>query len=439
MKKRTAIIGLLSSLSFLPPLLPGQSTPSVGGGGNAGNGTASPDLLTYSLTVSNSTIFGYNGVSGASDSVNISGNAGYVSGSDRHPTSFIYSGGYLFGNNGQPSTGFQNFGVSQVLNTRKWSFVVSDVISYLPATPRYGLAGIPGVGDVGTLPIATGPQTGDALLTNYGQRVTNSASGSADYHLSGRTNINGFTSYTNQHFFGSQPQAVSNVLLNAFGQGINNNQFTAGAQLQHNLSAATLVGGGYTYTRSSYPSLNGFNFTSSSVVGIYQHTFSPRLSFQASAGPQWTHGSNADIFPSKLGLTANIGASYVAGRTNYSLNYSRGTGTGSGVLLGSTSDYFSFTGQRTFSDRWSAGIFAGYGHSQSLSNDPTLYTSTNSFTAGLQGTRRLSEHFSAFASYSLQYQDVGQLLATNNAFNGTAHVISFGVTYAPRPIHLGRR
>lgn len=414
---------LLLSLCALP--LHGQSASAPGGATSSSGGTTAPDLLSYSITASNSLIFGYSGVNGPSDTINISGNAGYVSGSEHHPTSFVYSGGYLFGNNGQPSSSFQSLGVSQVLNTRQWTFIVGDVISYLPSTPRFGLAGVPGVGDIGSLPIASGQQIGDALLTNYGQRVTNTVNGSADYRFTARTNVSAFGGYTIQRFLGNS--------------GLNSNLFNGGAQVQHNLTAATTVGVGYTYVHSTYPSFSNLGFNSHALLGIYQHTFSPRLSLQASAGPQWTSGTNSTFFPSRLGVAANVGVTYLAGRNNYSLNYARGTSTGSGVLLGSTSDYLNFAGQRRFSENWNAGVFAGYGHAQSLSNDPALYTNSNSFSAGLQGNRRLSEHFSVYGSYSLQYQAVGQLLAANNAFNGTAHVISFGVTYAPRPIHLGRR
>lgn len=421
------------------PHLHGQTDASASSGGTPSllGSFAEGDTLNYSLSVSNSLIVGYSGVNGPSDSVNLSGNAGFVSSSQSHPTSFIYSGGYLFGNNGQPSSSFQNFGVSQVLNTRQWAFVASDVISYLPSTPRFGLAGVPGVGDIGTLPIATGQQNGDALLTNFGQRITNNASGSADYKLTNRTNINGFAGYTIQRFLGSSGGSVGGGI--AGGSGYDNNLFNAGVQAQHNLTAATMVGVGYTYLHTTYPSLSAFGFTSNSVVGIYQHTFSPRFSMQASAGPQWTAGSNQSNIPSRLSVAANVSVNYVAGRNNYSVNYSRGTSAGSGVLLGSLSDYLGFSGQRRFSESWGAGFFGGYGHAQSLSTIPALYTNTNSFTAGLQGNRRLSDHWSAYGSYALQYQTVGQLVATNNAFNGTAHVISFGITYTPRPIHLGRR
>lgn len=434
------------SLLLLPVLAPAQGVPSTAGssapstvaGGGGGGITSAADVLTYNISASNSIITGYSGANGFSDSVNIAGNASYVSGSERHPTSFVYSGGYLFGNSGQPSSTFQNIGVSQVLNTRTWTFVVSDVFSFLPSTPRYGLAGIPGVGDTGSLPIATGQLSNDAVLTNYGQRVSNSASGSASYRFSARTNVDLFAGYTLQRFLNGASASTA-LVNNGFGTGINNNSLSAGAQLNHRLTAATTIGGAYTYSHSSYPSPYNFSFTSNALLATYQHTFSPKLAMQASVGPQWTSGSDSRLVPTRLGVAAGLNVTYVAGRTNYGIGYNRGTNAGSGVLLGATTDYVNFSGQRRFTERWAGGAFLGFGRAQSLSNDPALYSSTNSFTAGLQANRSIGEHFSAFSSYAMQYQTVSRLIATNNAFDGVAHIISFGVTYTPRPIHLGRR
>ena len=100
-------------LLLLPSLLSAQSAPSadVGGTPSSSGALAVAGQLTYTLSASGSVVTGYNGVNGVSDSINIAGNAAYVSSSERHPTSFVYSGGYLFGNNGQPSTAYQNLGV----------------------------------------------------------------------------------------------------------------------------------------------------------------------------------------------------------------------------------------------------------------------------------------------------------------------------------------
>lgn len=388
--------------------------------------SASADLLSYSVSASNSLIFGYNGVNGASDSLNISGSAGYVSGSERHPLSFVYSGGYLFGINGQPSSSFQNLGVSQVLNTRKWTFMISDVVSYLPVAARFGLAGVPGVGDIGSQPIGTGLSPNDALLSNFGRRITNTVTGGASVRLTGRTSIRTSASYAKQHFLD--------------GNGIENNQFIAGGELDHAFTRATTLGVGYTYSRALYPQ-NGLSFITQSVVGIFQHSFSRQLNVYASVGPQWTHGSNATLIPSQNSVSIGAGASYLRGHDTYTASYSRGTSTGSGVVYGALTDTFTLAAQRQFSRDWSGGLFASYGHARSLADkSSSLYTNASSFAVGVQASRRLGEHWSAFGSYAAQYQDVSQVLATNNAFNSTANVLSFGVTYSPRPIRLsGRR
>lgn len=444
MKAPHIIPSVAWALLVLPVLASAQSAPTsseaVGGTPSISGALATAGQLTYSLSVSGSAITGYNGVNGVSDSINVAGNAAYVSASERHPTSFIYSGGYLFGTNGQPSTAFQNFGVSQVLSTRKWTFVASDIISFLPSTPAYGLAGVPGVGDYGSTPVAITQQATGAALTNYGQRINNLTSGSASYRLDQRNDIDLSGSYNFQHYLdgnGGFTGTNGNLLTN--NGGINNNVLTAGAQFNHHLTAATTVGAIYSYSHSTYPSPYQLSFSSNAVLASVQHIFSPRLSFNASAGPQWTTGSNALLFPSRVSVTAQVSLLYTAGRNNYTLGYNRSTSTGSGVVLGAEVGTLNLSGQRRFSPTWNGGVSAGYTRVNSLATVPSLATSIDSFTAGLQANHQIGEHFSAFGSYALQYQSVGQLAATDNAFNGVAHVISVGVTYVPRPIHLGRR
>ena len=427
MKQLHLIIGsvaVLGSLASAPAAL-AQAAASVAPSASQPSSNTQADLLTYSLSASESLIFGYNGVDGPSDSFNISGSAGYVSGSERHPLSFVYSGGYFFGNNGQPSSSFQNLGISQVLNTRKWTFLLSDLVSYLPVAPRFGLSGVPGVGDIGISPIGTGIIPGDALLTNFGRRITNTAIGGATVRLTGRDSVRSSVSYTKQHFLD--------------GNGIENDQLIAGGELDHAFTQATTVGAGYTYALATYPQSN-VSFTSQSVVGIFQHSFSAHFNVFASLGPQWTHGSDSTLIPSSTNLSIAAGGSYFRRHDTYTASYSHGTSTGSGVLYGALTNNFTGAAQRRFSDNWTGGLFASYGSARTLADQSSgLYTSTSSVAGGVQGSRRLGEHWSVYGSYAAEYQTVSQLLVTDNAFNGVANVISFGVTYAPKPIRLTRR
>ena len=274
------------------------------------------------------------------------------------------------------------------------------------------------------MPISTGQVANDALLTNYGRRITNTVSGGADYHFSGLTTLRNSGSYTKQHFLD--------------GNGLENDTASVGSELDHQISGKTLLGGGYTFSRSIYPQ-SSFSFTSHSVVGVVQHTFGPRLSFNASAGPQWTVSSNSALIPSQLNATVTVGAVYTQELNTFSASYTRGTSAGSGVLLGTLSDTLSVTAHRQFSKDWTGGLFGSYGHAHALSNVASLYTAASSVSGGVQGSRRLGPLFSAYGSYAAQYQSLGAAAAANNAFNGTAHIITVGLSYAPRPIHLGRR
>lgn len=386
---------------------------------------ASADLLTYTVSASESLIVGYNGVNGASSSVNIAGSAAYVSGSERYPVSFVYGGGYIFGNNGQPSASFQNLSISQVINARKFTFILSDLVSYLPVASRFGISGVPGAGDLGTSPIGTGIVPGDSLLSNYGRRVTNTAIGSASYRLTDHDSIRSSLSYAKQHFLD--------------GNGIENNQLTAGGELDHAFHQNTTIGAGYTYTRGIY-SQSGISFVSQGAAGIIQHSFGPHLSASAWVGPQFTRGSDKTLVPSRTSLLVGSSASYYRRHDSYTANYSHGVSAGSGVLYGALVDDLSLSARRNFSENWTGGFFSSYSHGRTLANKGSgLYTSASSATAGIQVNRRVGEHWSVYSSYAAEYQDIGQLQATNNAFDGVAHALSFGVTFSPKSLRLGRR
>ena len=109
-------------------------------------------------------------------------------------------GGILIGNSGQPSTFFQSHSFSQVLSTKHWNIDVADNVSYLPESPVSGLSGIPGVGDVGVDPISVGPNSGIGVLTNYGPRVSNSASVSVSRTLTGHISAQASGLYAIQRF-----------------------------------------------------------------------------------------------------------------------------------------------------------------------------------------------------------------------------------------------
>ena len=303
--------------------------------------------------------------------------------------------------------------------------MLSDIVSYLPVAPRFGISGVPGAGDLGTSPAGTGIIPGDSLLSNYGRRVTNTAIGSTSFRLTDHDSIRGSVSYTKQHFLD--------------GDGIENDEMTAGGELDHAFHQNTTLGAGYTYTRGTYPQF-GITFISQSGVGIIQHSFGPHLSASAWVGPQFTQGSDKTLVPTSTSILVGSSASYYRRHDSYTANYSHGVSAGSGVLYGALVDDLSLSVRHNFSENWTGGFFSSYAHGRTLANKGSgLYTSASSATAGIQVNRRVGEHWSVYGSYAGEYQDIGQLQATNNAFDGVAHALSFGVTFAPKSLRVGGR
>lgn len=395
------------------------------------NRAPEPGQIDYQLGLSQAILFGYNGQSGASTSTDISGSASYISGSQDHPFSAIYSGGYMFGeNSGQPSASFQNLGLSQEYIAKHFNFVVGDLVSYLPEAPIFGLSGIPGVGDIGTQPIGAAGVPLDSILSYYGRRVTNTASGSVTVKFSPSTDINGYAAYTVQRF-------IDNV-------GIDNNELDSGADIEHRLNVRNTIGAGYvnsyfTYLPGSafaaYVPAN-FSFTTQEVDVQYEHVFTRRLIFNGDIGPQWSTSSDSSYMPSETSVGVNAVLSYTERLTQYQLSYSRGVSAGGGVLAGTIGDNVNFTTSHRFTRQWQGSFSANYGHADSLAQISGISSDATTFYMGVQANRAIGRYFSAYASYNYEWQSTSGYLLTPLAYNGSTNVVGFGIFYTPRPLHV---
>jgi hypothetical protein len=437
MKTLPVILATCLLAACYPGIARGQAAPAATSTPTVPTLNTAPlaGVLNYSLSASQSILLGYNGYSGLTSSTNVTGSAEYVSNSQKNPFSFLYSGGYLFGDGtGQPGYTFQDFGVSQVYNTRNFTFLAGDQVSYLPNSPIFALSGVPGVGDIGTQPIGTGSIPTASILTNYGRRVTNTVNGSVTDRLTGSTSLSAFGDYTILRFQNS-------------AAGLDDNEVDAGANLNHRISGNNTFGVGYTYSNFSYLpgqsdpylSIDGGNLsiTTQEVNLQYQHVFSRQLMLAASIGPERTSSSDSALMPASTNLAADLSLFYKAESTTYLLSYSRGTSAGSGVLLGVSANNVNFTANHTFSREWSGSFSANYSYASQLQTVGLPNTTTSSLYTGVQATRTLGRYFSTYASYNVETQSFNQPFYELNAFDGTEQVIGLGITYSPRPIHLG--
>jgi hypothetical protein len=383
--------------------------------------------LNYAVSASESLTFGYYGNQGEYSATNLSGDVAYISNSKLHPFSMVLSGGRSWSSSGQPSYGFSSLGLSQVINLKRWSVVVSDSVAYLPGTPTAGLSGVPGVGDLGINPVQVGGDTGQGVLTAYSSRIANTAAGSIQRQLTGQTSVNASGSYGILRFLGSG------------GGGIDGGSVTGGVGISHQLSALTSFSGNYSYSSFTYSDASHLpGFASQTASLQFARRLTRRLSMSVSAGPQWTSidspGSSQGV-----NVAANASLWYGGQFTHVAISYTRGTNSGSGVVGGALSQGGTISAGRTFARVWSCSVNASYTQSSSLPFANASPFSVDATVASAQVSRAIMRSLSAYASYTIEHQSSPGSTSAVDVFSGLEQVVGFGVTYSPSSIHLGRQ
>jgi hypothetical protein len=384
--------------------------------------------LTYSLSASESFLTGYQG-SGADTTTSASGSLGYLSSSPDKPFSLVYSGGYLYSTvPGYPgSSTFQNLAASQVVTTKNWNFVVDDAVSYLPEAPTTGLSGIPGVGDIGVVPVQIGDEPTQSILTNYATRVGNGLNGGATRKINASWAVNGSASWQILHFFG--------------GDGINSSEETGSVGPTYRIDARSSASANvtYSYTKDTFLG-ESYPFESEGISLQYQRQISRFFSVTVTAGPQRTFGSGTTsaLIPSSITAVGNAGISYSRRRTNASISYARATNSGSGVVYGALTDTVVGSIRQQFSRNWQGALTASYSQSTALGKVAGADQNFRGTYGGGQLSRRLGRAFSAYFSYTAVTQNENFPGATQAAFNGLSQVLAVGVTYSPGAQHLGK-
>ena len=383
--------------------------------------------LQYAVSASESLVWGYYGGSNAAASTNLNGDVAYISSSTRNPFSMVLAAGYSFATSNQPSYSFANLGLSQVMNVGRWNMVLSDNVSYLPGTPTTGLSGIPGVGDLGINPIQVGVNTGQGVLSLYSNRVSNTASGSIQRHLTGKTSVNGSGYYSLIHFLDNTASAL----------GLDNTSVGGGGGIGHEFSQRTSMGGNYTYASFDFGTLFP-GFSSQTVSLSYTRRYNRKLTLSGAAGPQWTTvqipGSKAS-----LSLFVDASATYAGHYSNSALSYVRSTNSGYGVVGGTLSDSITLSTSRIFARVWNGALMSAFSRSASLPGQNLNQFTFDTYVAGGQLSRALARSLSVYGSFTFQDQSSSSNVgSTLNAFNGRSEILGFGITYSPMSKHFGR-
>jgi hypothetical protein len=442
MKIQTLISALL--LSMVSSIAQGQALPTAESSMVSTLGPNLPNLdgvFHYSLSASEVIQFGYYQSGETTYATDFSGNAAYTSPSATRPFSMLFAGGVILANQSAGGTSsFWNLSASQGYVTRHWIFNISDSFSYLPQSPTTGLSGIPGVGDLGAVPIQ-GPGAGPigGIITTSGDRIGNAVSGSVERTLTRNTSISGSGSWGVLHYLDSNADA-----------GLDTSQVSGTVSLNQRIDARSSIGVSGVYSTYSYSGEgSGLNTPDIETRGInvfYQRVLSRTLSVNVSVGPQWISSSDSALIPDSTDVAVSGGIAYSYQNVHAGVNYSRGVNNGSGVLPGSLTDSFAASAGRNFGRDWVVGLTAAYSHSAGLEqflNGTSLVTTNATYDTvygGAQVTRRISPHFSAYASYTAASQSSSNLVApvTPNVLNSTFQTLGFGVTFTPRSTNLGQ-
>jgi hypothetical protein len=441
MKIRITIATLLLAVSSISH---GQAVPTATTSmvpSNSGLSFSPLDgVFHYALTASEIAQRGYYGPSAWTSSTALSGNASYAAKSTVHPFNMVFAGGVSLPNqSAQSTTSFWNIAASQGYVTRKWIFNVSDSFSFLPQSPTTGLSGIPGVGDLGAIPVQ-GPGEGPAggVLSNVGNRIANTLSGSVERQLDHATSISGNGAWSVLNFLNASPTSGA----------INNEQVSGTVALNRRLDARSSMSLDAVYSTYTYSGAGSVyiapDVETRGLNLAYQRLLSKSLSVSVSAGPQWVSSSNSTLVPSNLNVAATAAVTYSHGNTNGSISYSRGVNNGSGVLPGALADSVGGSLGHSYGRNWVASINAAYTHTAGLTQlivgSPIAPVNSvyETVFGGAQVTRRISTHLSGYFSYEAQNQSSNFSVPGQNSLNGTSHTFGIGITFSPRSTRLGQ-
>jgi hypothetical protein len=417
------------------------SAPIATSGLNLGvvNGT-----FRYGATASESFQTGYGQNQNLSEQTNISGSLIYATKSLKTPFNAIYTGGVLFSTQRNYGTNtFQSLALSQGYIAKGWSLGLSDAVSYLPQSPTVGLSGIPGTGDMGLSPVVGGDTPAQNILTYNSNRISNTASATASRSLTARTALTGVVSYGILHYFDND--------------SLNTKQISGDLGVNHEIDPRTSVGVDASYSIFTFGNYlvvpqsqagGDASFTTRALSVRGQRQFTRALSGSLSVGPQWVNSSSKLGIPSRLGVYVNGNATYVRRFGTFLASYSRGANGGSGVLPGAFSDSIVGSASRAYGHNWAVSGNVGFTRTSGLgaslnSNLIVLpgvgsYGNFDSTFAGAQVTRRISDSFSGFASYTASNQTYGNVRSLPGAISGLVQSFSIGVSWYPKSTNLGQ-
>ncbi len=344
-----------------------------------------------------------------------------------------YSGGAaLTTQTGENNSTYQQFGVGQNFQWRRWQLQWNDQLSYLPQT-AFGFGGstslgLPGVGG----PLGpSGPSSGgttvpsQSIYAALGPRYSNSAVVQMTYQLSARQSLTASGSYGLLHFTQSG-NVDTDDYIGSFGYN-------------YAVTAKDTIGVVYRFTAYHYQG-QAQALGDHTVNIAYGRKIAQRLALQLFAGPDYT------TYRVPVGTSRSRTSGYFSADLKYNfqkafleLDYVHGLGGGSGVLTGSELDQITLSANRRLTRLWTVNGSFGFGDNRSLpgSNIGTTIpgTSFKSWYLGAGVSRPIGRNVNFSLSYnaSVNVPNQSGCTGTNCDASTTQHTISVFVQWHTRP------
>jgi hypothetical protein len=368
--------------------------------------------------------------SGWFDTTYLAGNLSLLENWSHSRLALNYSGGgYFSSDSAQGNGSYQQLGVSQSFNWRRWQLQFFDEFAYLPTT-QFGFGGLSGIGvpGIGGTLTPGGPGLGDpfvpdqSVLSSNGPRYSNSLATQATYELSRRGSITLVGSY--------------GILRFTESGSIGNDDAIGSIGYNYALSKKDTLGVLYRFT--TYHFMGFSQALGNHVFNLaYSRRITGRLAFALFGGPEITTfripiGTSTQRIDGAFG--ANLSYAFKNGGVNF--GYTRGTSGGSGVLVGSTEDRVNAGGTRHLSRLWTAHGNLGFGriHAFAPSNAPSS-PGYDSYYFGAGVERPLGRNASLSLGYTAFVQERNDA-ACAGCGTSTQHQISVGFQWHTRPFVL---
>jgi hypothetical protein len=344
-------------------------------------------------------------------------------------------GGGLYNTQSDLNEVFHQVGISERVTLRRWGFLLSDQVSYLPES-SFGFNGLgtpiginSGLGGFGSQFSNLNPifDPNQSILTGRARRISNVVVGEVQYSVSARTSVTATVSYGLLHFM--------------HAGFIDDHTWTVQGGYNYALNRRDTLGVTYGFSEIFF-NINDTKIDNHSVQLAYGRRITGRLALQLGAGPQITTFRNVTTNPgSQVSWGAGASLRYKRSRSDYSLSYMRGITGGVGLFEGAKRDEVQAGVSRTLTRAWTGSLSAGYARNSAigqLTPGLTQEVRLNSWTAGAGLDRPLGRRMSVFFNYNFQHQNSDSSICTTGGC-GTVflrHQFGVGLNWTIRPIAI---